>query len=407
MHHSSAPSATNESRKKMRLADESAGEFSCDEMTIVLSFLPYGDIMRARVCKTLRDDAKKTLVPVTDFVVYNVRSYNAMRVMSTALPNFQQISLRYLGDEYKYNDGEDAEEVWARDTANRTTLHIDYIILNFRELRSLELCYTPLNGRYPVLFNFPYLQKLSIWSCTYLKWDLEMLLGLPSLKVLDCCQNPVLTGDINSLRVLKDTLEKVKIIDCWRVEGHFMDLADFPHLKELIVTGTNLRGDIRDIRGHNFPALERLSLPSGVHGGMGYKFQNTADVPEFMHAIHLLLKRSPMIFGEFRLLSRAFNLKLSRDSPDWYEWDDETESPPPPFYIQFIQAGSRRGWCWYSSRDERGHFLCEINWLDSEPSRESSDYGAYIERLQNIKRYINFYRGYYQPPTQEEYRRLM
>jgi hypothetical protein len=51
---------------------------------------------------------------------------------------------------------------------------------------------------------------------------------------------------------------------------------------------------------------------------------------------------------------------------------------------------------------------CEINWLDPEPSSESSDYEIYIEELQHIdiERHINFYRGYHQPPTEEEYRRL-
>ncbi len=64
------------------------------------------------------------------------------------------------------------------------------------------------------------------------------------LKELDCIMNSHLTGNINSLRVLKDTLEKVTINSCWNVEGNFIDLADFPHLKELNLRWTAMTGDI-------------------------------------------------------------------------------------------------------------------------------------------------------------------
>ena len=44
--------------------------------------------------------------------------------------------------------------------------------------------------------------------------------------------------------------------------------------------------------------------------------------------------------------------------------------------------------------------------LDPAPSSESSDYETYIEELQRVEQDIYFYRGYYEPPTAEEYRRL-
>ena len=130
---------------------------------------------------------------------------------------------------------------------------------------------------------------------------------------------------------------------------------------------------------------------------------------------------------ESDLLSGAFYWRLSRHSPDWYEWDDDSENPKPPFSLQFVQAGSRLGWSWIccsnSGSDSDGIYnsdsdddndddlseensSCEINWLDPEPSSESSNYEAYMEELQRIEQRINFYRGYHQPPTEEEYRRL-
>ena len=80
-----------------------------------------------------------------------------------------------------------------------------------------------------------------------------MLGGFPLLKELDCWDNMYLAGNISSLRVLKETLESVRIINSGDVEGNFMDLADFPRLKGLDLGGiTAVTGDIRDIHSEFF-----------------------------------------------------------------------------------------------------------------------------------------------------------
>ena len=117
-----------------------------------------------------------------------------------------------------------------------------------------------------------------------------MLAGLPLLKELTCIESECLTGNINSLKVLKDTLELVTIWSCEDVEGNFMDLADFPHLKQLDLGGTAVTGDIRDIGENDFSSLERLSLPKSVYGGMGYKFQRISDAPDLVSAVYFLKK---------------------------------------------------------------------------------------------------------------------
>jgi hypothetical protein len=115
------------------------------------------------------------------------------------------------------------------------------------------------------------------------------------------------------------------------------------------------------------------------------KMVKSADVPRVMHAIHLLLQRTPTLFEKYDSLSEAFCWSLSRDSPDCY--GRERGSPPLPFELQFFQAGSRRGWSWYAWSGP-SLFSCEINWLDPEPSSESSAYEAYIEELlQHIERH--------------------
>eukprot|EP00984_Skeletonema_dohrnii_P016869 scaffold7561_cov227-Skeletonema_dohrnii-CCMP3373.AAC.2 len=347
-----------------------------------------------------------------DFKVDSERSYNAMRVMTAALRNLQQISICSLGRGHKFSDGEDPNEELARRTAHLPTQDIN-IISSFRKLRALHIDTKFLNGRYPALFDFPLLEKLSIKYCNYLKFDLDMLEGLPLLKELNlvCDKNPHFTGNLKSLRVLKDTLEKVEIDGRLKIRGNFMDLADFPRLEVLCLRDTKVKGDIRNIGEDDFLALKSLSLPKRVRGGMCYQFQSISDVPSFMHTIHVLLQRTPTLFKRSdRDLSDAFGWRLSEDSPDWYGGG--------PFYLQFIREGSRLGWSWYygcrwTPRDER--YSCETNWLDTEPSREgSSDYKTYIEELQRIIEelacpidyYMDFYRGYYEPPTVEEYRRL-
>jgi len=421
---SSTDTTDSDSRNEMHLPDETAEKVSADEVAIIFSFLRPQHIIRLRrVCTIWRDAAKKTIVPLTltEFRVNSVRKYNAMRVMTTVLPNLQQLLITELGYGDKYSDGEDPDEEIAARTANWTSHDID-IISRFSKLRILTIWQVHLNGRYPVLFNFPLLQKLELYDCLRLKWDLEILDGLPLLKELNCGgsnPHPHLTGSLSSLRVLKDTLEKVALGNC-SVEGNFMDLADFRRLKVLNLRGnfTAVRGDIRDIREHDFPALESLSLPHTVYGGRGHALQRISDAPEVISSLYSIRKQRPNLlyywFGE-----------LSEDSPDWYEWDDDSRKPP--FRLQFVQAGSRLGWSWIccsnSGSDSDGIYTsyydddddddlseenssCEINWLDPEPSSESSNYEAYMEELQRIEQRINFYSGYHQPPTEDEYYRL-
>ena len=264
--------------------------------------------MHARVCSTWREAAKKTLVPLSELVIDRVSSFNAMRVMSTALPNLQQISIHHLGPQQRFINGEDPGKGIAAATADYTIHDID-ILSNFRKLRFLNFFKVPLNGRYPVLFDFPLLRVLRIYDCAHLKLDLEMLVeGLPSLEELDI--DAYLTGNINSLRVLRDTLKKVCIEDCRKIRGTFMDLADFPCLKELHLYATTVTGDIRDINGSDFPALERIRLPKTVAGGLDYEFQNISEVPSFMHAIHLLMQRKIIPLDWTWTLSQAFRWGL-------------------------------------------------------------------------------------------------
>jgi hypothetical protein len=378
-----------------------------DIMAIILGWLGVEDVMRSRrVCKKWKEAARKTIVPLCKFSVHSVENYNAMRVMATEMPNLQQIEICALGGGHKYVDGEDPdEEGAARFYHADMTAHEIEIISNFKKLQVLQIhsySYMSFNGRYPNLFNFPLLKKLSIKYCRYLKWDLDMLAGLPSLKELSCRESPCLTGNINSLRVLKDTLELVQIRWCDNVvEGNFMDLADFPHLKLLDIEDTAVTGDIRDIGENDFQALETLFLPNGVFGANNYKLQRISDAPDLMSAVYLLKTQRPVLVD----IDNWYGW-LSDDSPDWYRSTDDYFRPP--FCIWFVQVGPRIGYQWATHlRAYHLHLqhFCEINWLDPEADRESSNHGQYIEELIDYK--ARFYRGFHQPPSEEEYNRLV
>jgi hypothetical protein len=316
-----------------------ADDLSTDVLANVFGYLDGPkDIMQKRcVCKKWKVAVKMTIVPTSinffnDFRVNDLKSYNAMRVMTRAMPNLQQIAICGLWQyEHKWSDGEDPDEGLAARYAHYTTHDIG-IISNFRKLRRLQIDHdrTKLNGSYPFFFNFPLLQELIIQGCDYLKWDLDMLAGLPLLKELVCIGNDGLTGNISSLRVLKDTLEKVYLMCCDNVEGNFMDLADFPHLKELDLDCTAVTGDIRDIGENDFSSLECLRLPKTVYGGNYYEFQHISDGHDLVRALYLFNKKRPVLKME------DWNGELSEDSPDWYGSADE-DIDTPPFYIRFVK----------------------------------------------------------------------
>eukprot|EP00984_Skeletonema_dohrnii_P030958 scaffold22891_cov155-Skeletonema_dohrnii-CCMP3373.AAC.1 len=95
-----------------------------DEIANIFGYLTPTETMFARLNKNMRDAAKKTIVPMAEFSVNTIGKYNAMRAMTTALPNLTHIELQNLlpltiqidGEcqpilfEHKYRDGEDPRD---------------------------------------------------------------------------------------------------------------------------------------------------------------------------------------------------------------------------------------------------------------------------------------------------------
>jgi hypothetical protein len=267
---------------------------------------------------------------------------------------------------------------------------------------SLSYCHN-VEGNFMALSDFPQLRSLDL-DDTAVTVDIGELLNgdFARLKDLVCASNLV-TGNIRNLKVLKDTLENVRITQSDNVEGSFIDLADFPQLRVLDLEGTAVTGDIRDMGKDDFSKLEQLYLPSTIYGGQDYEFHRISDAHELMRALYQIKKQHPS------LIVNGWHGKLSEDSPDWYGWDEEHEidedCASPPFWISLVEAGNRIGYQW---KDDIGENYCEVNWLDPVPDEESSDYEEFLDDLQQIENeQVDFYKGYHQPPKQEEYDRLV
>jgi hypothetical protein len=250
-----APSPTTDEKNGVQLADETAEGLTAEVLPTILSFLTLKEIMRARrVCTTWRDAARKTLVPLIEFKVDSVISYNAIKAMSTDLPSLQHLSIcSFDNRSHKYSDGEDPDEWWAAHHAkfnNYFTNHDINIISNFTKLRSLEINYcASLTGRYPVLFNFPLLQTLRISGCRNLKFDLDVLAGLPSLKAFECYGSEItVTGNLRNSREINDNLEVMTIRECFNFVGDLDMLAGFTSLRELTLEDVPLSGNISSLR---------------------------------------------------------------------------------------------------------------------------------------------------------------
>ena len=390
--------------KKQRLvvgtdADDTAVEtsmsisfssLSVDIISNIFGHLPLEEIMRSRrVCKKTNEAVKETEVPLggrstNTYTLDSIEKYNALIVMAEALPGLQQICIdsqsydskyKKKEGEFKYIDGEIPNEEVAASTAGYVTLDIVDALSNskFPKLHALTISRgAPLNGRYPSLFNFSHLEKLTIDCCANIKFELEMLAGLPSLKEFKCVRNN-LVGTLKSLGVCKDTLESIKLADGnvpGTISGNFMDLANFPRLRSLDLYNTvGIRGSLCDIDGDNdnhFPMLESLLLPSTVVGGLRYEVMRVADAKQLIKDLTPLRRKRPALFNH--ALFKKLYWKLSSESPDVIDPRGDPEFDFRNYTFYFVQSGSYLGWRWEQSFDYTPDHPFEVHWLDPPSS---------------------------------------
>ena len=75
-----------------------------------------------------------------------------------------------------------------------------------------------------------------------------MLAGLPSLKEFVVYRDQNVTGNLRSLRMIKDNLEEISITNCPNFVGDLDMLEGFSSLRELTLFNMPLSGNISSLR---------------------------------------------------------------------------------------------------------------------------------------------------------------
>lgn len=359
-----------------------------DELSIILSFLNWKDILKARVNRKWKEAARITPVPesttgtrmsIPELFVENREFALVLEWLVVAIPKIPTVNIDFSAPVWNY----------AGLPAGPSPVNLETSLPKLHALQTLILRKADLNGSYPFLFNFPNLKTLDLLWNTRLKWDLSMLSGLPRLERLECAQNHSVTGNLQSIRLLKFSLKHLCMHGCENVEGSFHDLADFSLLEELELDNTKVTGDIRKIGMNDFVSIKKLDLGDGVYG-FGY-LKSIADAPLIMQAKYYLKKRNPSLF--------ARRWRLSYESSDRYEINGH-HSRAPPFWVEFVEAGPRIGWRWTNCVHGGS---CEIHWLDPEPNPSDEGFEKYKDDVESLKNEVGFYEGFLVPPTAEEH----
>lgn len=367
------------------------GILGTDLLASVLSFLSWKEVLCVRVCQKWKEAA--LAAPLTEIFVNKRKIGLKLDWISRVLPRTQKLRFDQslsASEEFHFAAGENAGLSVLSITSIPSSVDLRPIE-NFSNLRHLVLHQTNLNGSYPFLFQFHNLESLDLTWNRRLKWDLSMLAVSPNLKILFCVNNESLTGTLDNLRVLRRTLKVLNLSGCKEVTGSLNDLFDFPVLEKVNLSGTKVTGDIRHITSSDFVSIKELNVGHGVYGGED-TFSRIDAATEFMLVKSIFLKRLPNLFD-----SRRWH--LAYDSPDRYDFHGH-HSREPPFWVEFVRAGPRRGWRWTNAVHGGS---CEIRWLDPELDQGDERYTDYIRDLENKNRDVGFYEGLTEPPTEQEH----
>ncbi|OEU21405.1 hypothetical protein FRACYDRAFT_235028 [Fragilariopsis cylindrus CCMP1102] len=346
---------------------ENGGEeckLGVDEISLILAFLSWKEILQARVSKKWQEAAKLTMVPDTKHCFLGGQFYhgvyassnqdwaNALGWLSVALPRLDGLAFRGT-----VSLPPDVSTVQQR----------------FPELRHLTLSGTNLSGFHPSIFQFRNLISLDLRRNNEMEWDLESLSGLPNLQKLQANSNLSMTGNLQSLTVLKNTLVSLSVEIC-------------PNMYECYWR-------YREIGSNDFVSISELFLGDGIYGNVF--FDRIDDVPGIMKAKYNLMKR-PTIFDEHDFDDE---LHLREDSLQFYH-APEGNPPYPPFWVEFVYAGRRSGWK-FTNCTTGGD--CETEWFEPAPLVTDEGYDKYVKESIRVHKNVTLFRGFTEPPTHEEY----
>ena len=264
--------------------------------------------------------------------------------------------------------------------------------LECREAHSLRYSFAEMR-------QLTHLRRLNLHNNTELEWNLECVASdLPNLIDLRCINNRRLQGRLGDLETLSQ-LEVLDVSGCRQVTGNWLDLSHLTKVRWVGFSRTAVGGDLRKLKPGMYPALQLTGLGEEVYGAR--EFNRVADAPAILRARHQLIQQSSEEIPLF-----PFQLRLAETSPDYHERIEQrlyTSERDPPFCIENVQVGCRRGWRWSNYLGG----VCDIRWLDPEP-QDNDAFEVYAQELAQLMQESaqSIFLGFLDPPTPSEYELL-
>ena len=351
----------------------------------VLGFLGVRDVLRARVCRSLKAASKLVILTEGLTVRGEPLASNLAKFGRDVLPKVEEV-------------------IAVVDSSS--SFDFDQL-RKLEHLKRLEVLFerTTFTGDFDTIFRLGRLERLVIRSTTghvVLPFNLTHIARLTKLRELRL-GSVICNGDLSSLA----GLEKLEYLRLNYVSnsGNLMSLANLPSLSLLNLHNCSFEGDIRDIEPHHFPSLKILKIgDTHIYGRPGTKFMSIDDASVFFGAWSRVLSHSrsmATIEGGGKLPWAV----LDKSSAEYYEAGRWTVfGRHPPFTATMIRVGQRLGYRW---RNQSGQ-ACDICWLGPEPSSDDADYDAYWASLYQLERKHrhSIYRGFSRPPTREEWQQI-
>jgi len=355
----------------------------------VLSFLGVQDLLRARVCRSLRA-VSKMVTPHDRLVArnrYNRSGWHGIwkRFGRDVLPKVEEI---YIESSF---------------------ISLSHL-LQFQHLKRLSIS-PHLGMAYHRLFSLHCLERLELeydGKPTAYQLQLSQIAPLTNLKELrlqlrsDYDSGRVL-GNLSSLSGLKK-LTYLRLSSAY-VGGNLLSLAELPSLSLLDLRDCpKVSGDIRDIDPHHFPSLKILKIESTrIYGRPATPLMSIDDASVLFAAWGRVISQPrPLSTIEGGKMPSA---ELDRSSPDDYEPGRWTVyARYPPFTATMIRVASRLGYRWKNKSGQ----ACDVCWLSPEPSSDEADHETYWAKLYQLEQVHlqSIYKGHSRPPTREEWQQI-
>jgi len=400
--------AVNEKDESDNPEDDNFIDSSClnggDVLTRSLAFLPLHEIASCRrVSAAWRDAASH--VRIDEEVVIENHHYAGLTDMARSCMGRQMRRIRLDQKRIRTQHlpqhgglvGPEEFSVLCTGFSNLTHL-------TFRYCAHLEVDFsTMLQSTTCALKN---LTHLNLHGNERIEWKLSDLVHLPQLMDVRCINNLRLTGTLRDLAESHPNASQFVTLDvsgCRSVTGDLLDLRSLPQLGWMGLSRTSVEGDLRRVRPSDFPSLRMAGLNDRMYGANA--FDSVADAAAVMRARHGWIARSTEECPIW-----PFRVGLSRNSPEYHERIEQrlySSERDPPFDIENVQAGNRRGWRWSNYLGG----VCRVHWLDPVPVNDSKnilEYQAYLDGLADLQREEerSMFSSFYDPPNPLEYEEL-